>query len=143
MELSDHLIALVNETVFLTLTPEQQARFKPLRIDRVKEAIKSKPINLVGLITGEGELLMDMRIRQHPGGKLAACLNLLLLDHFESLQEFFDTFGLTREYIHLLWTSVVITPPKQTIIRLVKEYKINPRFIHGNMSNHYIEYKSR
>lgn len=98
----------------------------------VMQFIIQTPINVVAIITGEGskslQIGTDVTV-----AKLAIVLNAILIHHFDSVQEFYDTFGISKYLYDRLWTGEVkISDLRRSLITsVIKSYNINPLFIYG------------
>lgn len=112
--------------------------------EQAKEIIKTHPVHAINLIKDEEDatLIMSDRTRDSVSGKLAMVLNCIFVDHFDSIEEFFDTFGISQDYLELLWQGHIPDPANKIVINLVRNWKVNPMYIYGTLENQFLTKKA-
>ena len=114
--------------------PNEFKKYIPTNIQvcgSLEEIFKNTPLNLSACFEERLEAIeMDIFKQYTDQGRFAKVLNIILIDHFESLQEFYDTFGIDGTWCEILWKGGFHTPPRRSMVdRLVHEYNINPNYL--------------
>jgi hypothetical protein len=94
----------------------------------VSEYITTNFINVPHLILS-GEVMQIVHNEVKPANtKVAIALNTILIQHLDSVDEFFALFDLTAEK----WQKIAngeIEPKKKLVKKLIKEWNIKPSYI--------------
>jgi len=109
------------------------------------EIIKAKHLNLVHLETGHTPItFVDGKMIDTNASKMARALNIILLKHFDTVDEFLKAFGFKNlGYINDLWSNEFRKPKMSIIAKLVKEYDIDPIFLYGTKAEEFIQQQTQ
>lgn len=103
--------------------------------DLLREIIISRHINIIHILTGKGVVTFpnDDRI-DTTSGKMAAVLNIILIDHFDSVQELYDTIGISEDTIIDLWTTQHYSIRHTAVKQLISTWGVSPTHLYGERS---------
>lgn len=110
-------------------------------IEVVNKIIIDKPINLVWAATlttpptfENGDMKSDSNSM-----KLARVLNIILLRHFEDVDEFLNEFRIDHHFITDLWSSNIRNPKGKMIAKLIREYNIDPIYLFSSKKSMFLQ----
>ena len=97
-----------------------------------RKIIIDKPINLIYLITGKTSKTFNEYLPKDTNcRKLARVLNIILLDNFDSVEEFLAVMGIDLIYIEDIWYRDVRNIKHTLIKEVILRWDVDPLYLYG------------